>query len=218
MADSFKTEEEQIEDIKRWWKENGRAVIAGLVIGIGGIAGVRYWGEYQTTQAQQASAAYEQMQQSIIVNDAQTATQQGEAIMRAYASSPYASMSALALAKQAVDQNMLDSATAHLQWVVDNGHDEEFKHIARQRLARVLLAQKKHDQAKALITGIELGSYVSIYEEIRGDVLLAQGQTSQAREKYRIALAAETQNQQRRQLLQMKLDDLALAVNQEAQQ
>ncbi|MGU3844696.1 YfgM family protein, partial [Vibrio diabolicus] len=39
----YDTEEQQVEAIKDWWKENGKAVIIGAVVGLGGLFGWRYY-------------------------------------------------------------------------------------------------------------------------------------------------------------------------------
>ena len=39
----YQTDEEKVEAIRKWWRENGTAVVAGLVLGLAGLIGWQYW-------------------------------------------------------------------------------------------------------------------------------------------------------------------------------
>ena len=41
--DIYASEEEQVQAIKKWGKENGPGIIAGLILGLGALFGWRYW-------------------------------------------------------------------------------------------------------------------------------------------------------------------------------
>ena len=113
-----------------------------------------------------------------------------------------------------VDAADMPAAQTYLQWALTNSDTAEYEHLARQRLARVLLEQQKYVEAQALLTGIETGAYSSLYEEIRGDLAQAQGNAQQARTHYQLALN-NVSNPLRRQILDMKLNDLAIAAKDE---
>ncbi len=211
MAEFERTEEETIQAIKDWWKENGRAVIAGLVIGIGGIVGVRYWFSYQENLQQGASLVYSEVQQAIRSNNAEQADSKSEVLLQQYGATSYAALGALAMAKLKMEAEQSAEAERYLRWALDNSNEAEYQHLARQRLARLLISRQEPGKAEALLQDIEEGGYASIYAEIRGDILVAQGRPMEARNQYQSALAGAA-NPLHRQLLEMKLNDLAVSV------
>lgn len=208
--DIHRTEEEQVEAIKKWWKENGTSVVVGVALGIAAIFGVRYWFDYQKAQAQQASTLYAAVLENL-AGDKQKAEALASEMAKSYSATPYAALTALNLAKSKVESKDIAAAQTYLQWVLDNGTEEGFKHVARIRLARLYLDEGKTEKAEALVKGIQSEGFDSEYSELRGDIFSAKGDTAQAAENYRLAIAGAQANSQRNQLLQMKIDDLAVA-------
>ncbi|MFK5915458.1 MAG: tetratricopeptide repeat protein [Woeseiaceae bacterium] len=201
--DVYSTEEEQVQAIKKWWKDNAVSIISGIVIGAAVLGGYKFWNEHKLNQAQEASMLYSEV--LILTSDKSVKI---EILKNDYASTPYAALSALLEAKNLVVVNKLDEAVAQLKWVVDNNHSEGIQHIAQQRLARVYLSQNKITEAESLIKGIKADGFNPIYSEIRGDINLAKKLTVQAKENYRIALAALSRSDKRFTIIKMKLDDL----------
>ena len=201
--DVYKTEEEQVEAIKQWWKDNAVSLIAGIVIGVVVLAGYRFWTDNKQNNAQQASVIYSQILSSDNDKADKTAILQAD-----FSDTPYAALASLLLAKDSVNANELDKAVTQLKWVIDNNHDDGIQHIAQQRLARLYLTQGKVDAAEALIKGIKADGFSATYNEIRGDINLAKKLPAQAKELYRLALSALTQGDQRYAIIKMKLDDL----------
>ena len=213
--DTYQTEDEQVQAIKDWWKENGRSVIAGLIIGIGVIAGYRYWTEYKVTHSEQASLLYAQVIASAANADSTKAFEQGKSLISDYSRTPYAALTALTLSKLAMDKTDYTTAAAQLHWIIDNSSDDGMRHVARLRLARVLAAQDKPDLAISLLHEADPSGFVTLYQEIRGDILVQQGKTAEARDEYRKALEDLEMNPQRRRTLEMKMNDLAIATTKE---
>ena len=209
--ETYRTEEEQVQAIKDWWKTNGRAVIAGLIIGIGAIAGYRYWTNYQTSQSQQASLIYAQVIASAASADSAKAFEQGKSLISEYSGTPYAALTALTLSKLALDKSDYSTAAAQLHWIIDNSSDDGLRHVARLRLARVLAAQDKTDLAISLLNESDTSGFTTLYQETRGDIFVQQGKAKEAVAEYRKALADVEMNPQRRQNLEMKMNDLAVA-------
>lgn len=206
MADFFtKNEEEQVEDLKKWWKENGKSIIAGLVIGIGAVVGWRGYNDYRENQAQKAAGDFEQLLGSVQQGRTESVMKAGDALKNEYRSTPYAGLAALAMAKVAVEQGDHELAKEQLAWVVDHGGSEEMRTIARLRLARVWFQLGEIDAALALLEGFDANEFVAAYEELRGDLYRAKGQLEKALDAYQKALLANTQT---RELVQMKIDDL----------
>ncbi len=207
--ETYQTEEEQVQAIKDWWKENGRAVIAGLIIGIALIAGYRYWTQYQTSQSEQASLIYAQVIASAANADSEKAFQQGQNLITNYGGTPYASLAAMTLAGLALDKTDYAAAAAQLRWVLENSDDAGLQHVARLRLARVLAAENKPDLALSLLNQSDTAGFTALYQETRGDILFQQGKVAEAATEYSKALADLEMNPQHRRLLEMKFNDTA---------
>ena len=208
--DIHQTEEEQVEAIKKWWKENGTSVIIGVALGIGAIFGVRYWFDYQKTQTQQASALYAAVLENLAA-DKMKAEALASEMAKNYASTPYATLTALNLAKLKVDNKDIKAAQTYLQWVLDNSSEEGFQHVASIRLARLYIEEGNIEQAEIAIKGKKSEGFDSQYNELRGDLFMVKGEHVQAVENYRLALTGVQSNSPRYQFLQMKIDDLAVA-------
>ncbi|MDH5407756.1 MAG: tetratricopeptide repeat protein [Gammaproteobacteria bacterium] len=205
-----RTDEETVEHIKQWWKENGLAIIIGLAIGFGGIFGVRGWFEHQKNQAEQASVIYDQLATSLASRKYEDVIKKGEALINEYSATPYASLAALSLAKAKVEQGNNTGAVIHLNWVIDNASDSGMQHIARVRLARLMFAAKDYAGVMKLLDGQKGSAFQSFYDEIRGDVHMAQGNAAMAGDAYRLAVVSSERGSQRAQLIQNKLDDVAV--------
>lgn len=201
------TDDEQAEAIKKWWKENGRAVVAGVVIGLSVVVGVRYWFQYTKDQSQNASIVYSQIEKALSKNDVAVVLEKGQLLIADYSNTSYAAMAGLVMAKVEFESGKVDLAKNRLQWVMSNASNE-VQHVARLRLARLLLGEDKAQEAADLIAGIKSAGYAAAYEEVRADIALAKGNATQARELYRLAMAGSTGP--RREFLQMKIDDLAV--------
>lgn len=206
-------DEAQAERLKQWWKENWMALAAGLVIGVGAIFGWEAWGSYQKHRSEQASRMYEDVKQAIATQRGDDAARIADELVRAHARSPYASNAALFVAADAVKAGALDAALERLRWVREHGADDGLRQIAALREARVLWQQGQPDAALALLDATRPGPFAGLLDELRGDIRLAQGNRSGAREAYEKALAAfDDADPAARLGLQRKLDDLADAV------
>lgn len=210
--ETYQTEEEQIQAIKDWWKENGRSIIIGLVIGLAAIGGYRYWNEHVQQQSEQASQLYSKVMDAATEKNTEVALTAGKEVIEKYAATPYAPLTALILGRLAADKNDYVSAEAQLSWVVANASDEGLQQIARIRLSRILAAQNKTDEALAMVSIPAVSGFEVLISELRGDLYLQQKNESSAAEEYRKALSDLKLNPQRRQLIQMKLDDLAVSI------
>jgi predicted negative regulator of RcsB-dependent stress response len=101
----------------------------------------------------------------------------------------YASLAALVLAKQAVEQGELDAARAQLQWAIDHADSVEIVNTARSRLIRLLIDQAMYDEAASRLDAVQdPGAYAHRYSELRGDLEAARGEPAAAAKAYRQAL------------------------------
>ena len=202
----YTTEEQQVEVIKSWWKENGTSVLAGTVIGLVGLFGWRYYKELQQTNQEAASQAYNAMTAQLAKGD-DAALEQAKSFISAHQGDAYAELAALQLAAAAVKAGKLDLAAEQLTQVAASG-DDSIKPIAALRLARVLSDQGKADEALAQLGKINNDAFKAQVAEVRGDVLLGQGKPEEARDAYQVA--ADAGGLQSSAELKLKMDDLAL--------
>lgn len=189
---SYHGDEEQVEALKRWWDESGRSVIAGVIIGLGALLGWRGWVTYQENEAKTASIHYAALRAAVETNDAQAIEANAKALEESFASTPYASLAALSLAKLKAEDGDVQASEAQLRWAIEHSSQEVVEYLARIRLARVLAAQDKHEDALRMVNGEFPAAYTSLVEEIRGDILVATGRIEEAREAYDRAIASAT--------------------------
>lgn len=208
MADIYDSEQEQIEALKRWWKENGTTVAIGLVLGLGGIFGWTSWQEHQIGQAEAASALFQRQWDAVAAENYPSADQTGTQLLEEFTSSGYAPMAALVLAKSAFEQGRLTDARHQLRWVLDSSARRELKLIARMRLARLLLDAQDPAGALALLDVADLGPFQPSFDELRADIHVTQRKPELASAAYVQALGRLDDPSAARRRVQMKLDDL----------
>jgi len=208
----YNSEQEQVDALKAWWDKNGRSVIVAIVIVLLGVFGWKSWQQNQNAQAESASAALQKMMDAVASNP-EAAMEAGRAIVGNYAGTIYSAMASMAMARISVEKGELDVAAAHLRAALNEAGQPEMKALARLRLSRVLLAQGKADDAMRELQLGEPGAYQAAYDEQRGDILLAQGKRSEARNAYTNALTGYSESPEKQELVKLKLDDLAESVN-----
>lgn len=202
------SEAEQMERAKSWLKVNAIWIIAGIAIGAGGLGGWRWYQERRNTQAETASARYEELVDAFSRRDNVRGTTLLEELNREYAWTPYASLGTLIAARVQVEANELDKAAAGLKSVMDNAKDDELKMVARLRLARVQSALGKNDEALATLKIDDPGEFAPRLADARGDVLLAKGDRDGALREYLAARTAENDGRVDIELLDLKIRDL----------
>ena len=204
-------EQEQIDEIKAWWKQYGNLVILLATAAVLTVAGVRGWSYYQTRQGVEAGELYTQLQGAAGANDPKKVQDIAAVITDRYKRTGYAAFAALAAAKAAFDSGNSAGAKTQLQWVVDNARDAETRDIARLRLGAVLLDEKKYDEALKLAETAHVETFAALYADLKGDILVAQGKPQEARAAYQTALDKSESKSGYRALIQVKLDALGTA-------
>ncbi len=211
------TEEEQLEKLKAWWKEHGKTIVLVIVFSVGGYFTWTGWQDQRQARAERASENYQQLLDTVreqplhTLSDSQRsrAVELAETLKETAGNSHYAHSAALLLASLAVHDNDLDSAESELRWVLDRRLRPATESVAQLRLARVLAAKGSYAEALAMLEGVDARAFAAKRAEIRGDILLAQGDRNAARRAYEEALASlGGMPNQRQMILQMKLDDL----------
>lgn len=207
-----RTEEEELAVIRDWWQRNGKPLLAGGALALVGVFGWQAWQKHETNQSNAASAVYQQLVEITLNSpaepDAGKVSELAGKLNKDFAGSHYAQYGSLLLARVAVDSGRLDEAAAELRKVLDKPADATLGEVARQRLARVLAAQDKTEEALALLAGEAAAAFVAGREELRGDLLARLGRNGEARSAYEKARAALPQ-EAGLGTLQIKLDDLA---------
>ncbi|RUR52912.1 YfgM family protein [Vreelandella populi] len=211
MAD--RSEEEQLDIVKRWWKENGTSLIAGAVLAAAGVFGWNAWQNYQEGQSEAASVRYQQL---ISIATAQELDEQQTASAREliseltddYGKTLYADLARLLDARLAVQQDDIDGAKASLEQVADGSSRRYVQSLAWLRLARIEVASGNPDAALELLDEPISESLAAQQADVRGDAHAALGQTEQARSAWQDALALAQQQDQTLYGVQFKLDDL----------
>ena len=183
------SEIEQWELAKQKARELWIYVVGGIALGLAGLGAWNWWHERRDAQAETASARYEELIDAFSRSDQTRGLTLLEELKTEYAWTPYPALGALIAARVQAEASELDKAAASLKFAMDEAHDDEVRMIARVRLARVLSAQAKHDEALALLTVQEPGGFAERIADTRGDILLAKGDREGALREY---LAART--------------------------
>jgi predicted negative regulator of RcsB-dependent stress response len=181
-------EQEQVEELKAWWKQHGNMITAVVVAVAVGFAGWQGWRWYQASQSAHASALYETVTKAVQANDAKALRDAAGTLVESYPRTLYASMGALVAARYYFDRNDLKSAKAQLAWVIERAPSADFKDLARLRLAAVLLDEKAYDEALKTLDSKTSAAYEAQYAALRGDVLVGMNQVQPAKASYKLAL------------------------------
>ncbi len=214
--ESYRTEEEQVEVLRRWWQENGRSVIAGVVLAVALSGGWQYWQSYSKSQAEGAAALYQGLLEDVTgeqISSTQraAAVERTEALKANHASSTYAQFAALHMARLAVQSDDLAQAEAELRWILTSSSPgADVKAVTQLRLARVLASSERADEGLAMLeTGAD-NAYAASYAVARGDILMQLGRDDEAREAYQQArlLVAGLDSPVPLQTLEEKLEGL----------
>ncbi len=210
MSDN--TEEEQIALIKEWWQRNGKPLMAGGAIALVVVFGFKTWQGNQLQQAQTASVIYQQVLEASLAPSDQVDAQQVAKLLAdlktVNANNAYAQYARLLAAKVAVDNNKLDDAALELNEVLAKPANDTLAELARQRLARVLLAQEQAEQALKVLEAKVLPAFAATREELRGDALVVLQRPAEAKAAYQKAQEALAPEAAAGNLL-MKLDNLS---------
>ena len=207
--DDYLSDEERVEALKKWWKANASSITWGLVLGFAVLTGWNVWQSTQQRKAEEASGLYQQMLLAVDGKQAEPALKLSERIIENYQGSAYATYATLFSAKLKADAGDLAGAKKILSDLVAASKDQDIKHLARLRLGEVLLALGENDAALKLLEPLkprDMGSYQSLYEELKGDAYAALDRTSEAQVAYELA----KEKGQPTPLLDLKINNLAV--------
>ncbi len=201
----YSNENEQVDALRRFFANNGKALAVGVVLGIGALVGWRYWSTHQDSSSREASAHYQQLTTALDASKPQTL----EAVAK-FAnenSNTYGALASLDLAKQYVDKNELAKAAGQLQSGIKNTRDANLQAVMNLRLARIQLQQKQADDALKTLDSVKGEGWTAIVADIRGEALLSKGDKQGARDAWSKGIASEA-SPALKEMMQMKMNNL----------
>ena len=210
VVEEYLSEKEQWEQVTRWLRDNGLWIIAGIVVGAAGLGGWHWYQDHVDAVGAQASAKYTQLVQAFGKSDRTAGFVALGELERDFPASPYVDQAKLIAARVYVDDNELDKAVSELQSVAEHSKDSELALLARLRLARVQIAQKKPDAALTTLNGLKAGAFEPRMHEVLGDAYYAKGDKANALKEYMSAKVGDMVSQSLdQQSLDLKIDDLS---------
>lgn len=208
MATLDLQEQEQVDALKAWWQDNGKGVILIVVVALVAVVVTQFWQAHKARQAGDAAALFGELNKQLASNDPKRINDAAAALTDKYASSAFAPRAALLAAQADIDAKDAARAKAQLQWVLDHAQEDTLKDLARLKLAALLLDEKDYAGALAQLAAKHPESFDSLYTDLKGDVLSAQGKSAEARAAYQQAYDKADPKGPYRNLIQMKLDAL----------
>jgi predicted negative regulator of RcsB-dependent stress response len=207
-VDELMSESERWEEVKKWLRENGLWIVAGVGVAILGLAAWRWWEARSERLAIEAGSRYAMALEAFVRGDRTRAFTLIDELRRDHPDSPYRDQAELAAARAYVDTKELDKAAERLRFVMDDTEDRELALVARLRLARVQIAQNRIDDALATLAVEDTGAFRPRYHEVRGDALYAKGDRAGALKEYQAARAGDVAAVVDTALLDLKINDL----------
>jgi predicted negative regulator of RcsB-dependent stress response len=207
LVDDLLSEKEQIEKMRAWWSDYGWYVIGGVALGAIILLGINQYRAQAVNAEVAASALYDEITEFVTSGDLEGAEAVAVQLDDEYGNSAYAAQSKLAMARLYMDKNRDQDAAAALNALLDMRGFEHLKHVARVRLAKVLLYQGKPEEVLGLLQDQGNAAFASRYAEALGDAYVALGRYDEARASYQAALG-EMQPTVDQGLVQLKLLDL----------
>jgi predicted negative regulator of RcsB-dependent stress response len=204
-------EQEQISELKAWWKQWGALTLIAIGLVLAAIAAYQAWSWYKRDSAEKAAAIYARVTKAAQQGDSKKVADSAAMLVESYPSTGYAPLAALVAARLRFEQADLAGAKQQLQWVVDKAADEELKSVAKLRLAGIFLDEKRYDDALRLLDAKTDAPMANLYADLRGDVFFAKGSIAEARAAYQSALEKTEAKSPYRNLIQIKIDALGEA-------
>jgi len=217
-VDDLLSEKEQIEQFRSWWSEYGAYVIGGIVIGAGLLFGYNYYQNAKLQEQLNASTAYEALLVQVAGGDLDEAEAAASEIASLYGETSYAGQAGLAMARLYMDKNRDMDAADALKAVIDGSANDELKHVARLRMARIYLYQDKAQEVVDLLVAEDAGAFAAAYTEVLGDAYAQLGRIAEAEDAYqKILVDTSSQGTVDQQLVQWKVLDLPAVVPEAAE-
>jgi predicted negative regulator of RcsB-dependent stress response len=209
-------EQEQLDQLKHFWKQYGNAITWALIVILSGFAawnGYNYW---QRSEAVKAAAIFDELERGVQAGDTARMERALADIQSKFGKSAYAQQGALLVARYQHEHGKPEQARAALQWVADRSEDKGYQAVARLRLAGLMMEAKQFDQALSVLSVALPGEFEALASDRRGDVLHLQGKTAEAVAQYQKAYAGLSENASYRRMVEVKLNALGVNVQADA--
>jgi predicted negative regulator of RcsB-dependent stress response len=209
-------EQEQLDELKHFWKQYGNLITWALIAVLSAFAGWNGYQYWQRSQAAQASVMYDEIERAVKAGDAARIERSLGEMKERFGGTTYAQQAGLLAAKAYYDKGDVEASRAALTWVAGKASDTGYQAIAKLRLAGLLLEKKAYDEALQQLSGSFSKDFVALAADRRGDILLAQGKKAEAKAEYEKAYKAFDERVEYRLMVQVKLN--AMGVDPEAAQ
>jgi predicted negative regulator of RcsB-dependent stress response len=203
-------EQEQLDQLKHFWKNYGNFISWALIVVMGGFAAWNGYGYWQRTQSAKASALFDEVERAAMTGDMSRLERSLGDMKDKFASTLYAQQAALLAAKSFQNKDKLDQAKAALTWVSENASDESYSQIARLRLVALLLQAKSYDEALQQLAKPVALPLTPLAADLRGDVFLSQGKNQEAVTAYSESWQKMDEANEYRRLIEAKLNALGV--------
>jgi len=203
----YENEHDQVDALKRFFAENGKALAVGVILGIGALVGWRYWTSHQADSAKTSSMAYDNTVAALNVNKPETLTTAEK--FAADNKNVYGAFTSLELAQQYVDKNELDKAAKQLELGLADAADDNLKSVISMRLARVQLQQKQADAALKTLENIKGEGWTAIVADLRGEILLSKGDKKGAHAAWEAGVKSDS-SPALSEMMRMKMNNLSI--------
>jgi predicted negative regulator of RcsB-dependent stress response len=203
-------EQEQLDQLKAFWKQYGNLISWLLVFVLGAFAAWNGWNLYQRDQGAKAGALFDELENAAQQVDSERATRIFADMKDRYPRTTFTQQGGLLAARVAAEKGQNDAAKASLAWVADNAGEAEYRAIARLRLAGLLLDTAKYEEALKQLDAIDSPQFAALAADRRGDVLLVQGKNAEAQAAYLKAWSAMDPKTDYRRLVEAKLNLLGV--------
>jgi len=201
-------EQEQVDAIKSWWKDNNKWVIGALTVALLAFSGSQYWKSHQQSQSIEAGKLFGEVEKQLSSGDPKRVNDAAAALVEKFSGSAYAPRAQLLAAQVNLQNKDAARAKTQLKWVIEHASETGLQDTARLKLASILLDEKAYDEALKVLDATHPEAFVGLFSDLKGDVLLAQGKISEARTAYQVALDKLDAKSNYHNLVQLKLDGL----------
>jgi len=205
-------EQEQLDQIKHFWKQYGNAITWALIVILAGFSSWNFYNYWQRSQATQAAALFDEVERSIQSGDIAKIDRVFADMKERFASTAYAQQSGLMVAKQYVVTGKLDAANSALTWVAEKSSDTGYQAVAKLRLAGLFMESKNYDSALSQLGGTFPSGFEALVADRRGDILMLQGNKPLALAEYEKAYKLFDVRAEYRRLVEVKLNALGVDV------
>ena len=215
MANEFDLEEqEQLDDIKHFWREYGNLISWVLIAVFGSIAAWNGWNYWQSQQAGQAAVLYDEVERAAVAGDTDRVERAFSDMKERFGRTTYAQQAGLLAGAALYDKAKTDQAKAALAWVADNASDEGYQAVARLRLASIFMDAKQYDEALKQLDVAFPREFQALADDRRGDIYNLQGKKTEAKAEYEKAYKGMDDRSDARKLLEVKLAALGVDTRQ----